>query len=82
VVIPSLQGVAAAAIEIQPRASRYEDLQRVAVGVVESLQIVPPARELVQLVEDDETVEGNSRPRIRVRASSSSQERYRAGARG
>jgi hypothetical protein len=77
VVIPTLEGIAAPTIEVQTRAARHQRAQ-----LLPALEEVPPAAELVQLVEDDQAVMGNSRARIRERASSSSQLRYRSGARG
>lgn len=69
--VASLQRVAAASIEIEPSASRDEDVQRLAVRVVQSLEEIPPAAVFVQLIEDHETAHGkrpveHARPRLVV----------------
>ena len=51
-VIAPLQGIATKAIQVQPRATGYQDLLRSALAVVQAFEIVTPAAVFVDFVED------------------------------
>src|SRR5437867_2844031 len=53
-VISSLQGIPAEAIDVEPSASGDEDLLSAWPSIVQTLEVVPPAPVLVDLVEDPE----------------------------
>jgi hypothetical protein len=54
VVIPSMEGIASAAIDVEPSGPGYEELERAPVLVVFALEPALPPAPLVQLVENDE----------------------------
>src|SRR5438093_13166791 len=53
-VISSLQGIPPKAIDVEPAASGDEDLLSAWPSVVQTLEVIPPAPVLVDLVEDPE----------------------------
>ena len=52
--IPSLKRIAAAAVEVEPRAAGDEDVERSAMLVVQPLHEIAPSAVLVEFVEHDE----------------------------
>jgi hypothetical protein len=55
VVQAALERVAATPVQVEAGTARDQDLQAIPVGVVQALQEVAPAPELVQLVERDQS---------------------------